>query len=92
MRPKKRSILLKPPLLVEFASNATMGVASGLAFAFLVTHIGAFGIAALMSYSPNPPATLLTFAGACATTFGIGAALTRLLFRLAEDDDTSGLK
>jgi hypothetical protein len=69
-----------------------MGIASGLAFAFLVTHIGALGVTGLMSYSPNPPATLLTFAGTCATTFGIGAALTGLLFRLAADDNASGCK
>lgn len=92
MRPKKLSALIKPSLLLELASNAAMGVASGLAFAFLVTHIGAFGVAALLSYSPTPPATLLTFAGTCATTFGIGAALTGLLFRLAEGDGTTGYK
>jgi hypothetical protein len=92
VRPRKLSALLKPSLLLELASNSAMGIASGLAFAFLVTHIGALGFATLMSYSPNPPATLLTFAGTCATTFGIGAALTGVLFRLAEDDGTHDCK
>jgi hypothetical protein len=92
MRPKKRSALIKPWLLVELASHATMGVAVGLAFAFLVTHITALDIGTFISYSQNPTGTLLMFAGTCAATFGIGATLTGLVIMLTEGDETTGCK
>jgi hypothetical protein len=92
VRPKKRPASIKPSLLLELAGHAAMGVASGLAFAFLVTHIGTLGVATLISYSPNPSATLLTFVGTCATTFGIGATLTGLVITLTEEDGTTGCK
>ena len=53
MRPKKRSALMKPSLLLEAASHTAMGIAFGLAFAFLATHITALGIATLINYRPN---------------------------------------
>src|SRR5216684_6299350 len=52
VRPKKR--LIKPSLLLEATSHTAMGVAVGLAFAFLATHITALGIATLINYSPTP--------------------------------------
>ena len=65
MRPRKRSALIKPALLLEAFSHTAMGVAVGLAFAFLVTHITAFGIATLISYSPaSEPAMLMSWAHA----------------------------
>ena len=85
MRPKKRSALIKPSLLLELASHGAMGVAVGLAFAFLVTHITGLGIGTLISYSADPPAALLKFAGGCAATFGIGATLTGLVITLTGD-------
>jgi hypothetical protein len=66
-----------------------MGVAVGLAFAFLVTHITALGIAALINYSLAPDAAMLMFVGTCAITFGIGATLTGLAITLTEDPDTT---
>lgn len=89
MRPKKRSVLIKPSLLLEVASHAVMGVAVGLAFAFLVTHITALGIAALINSSPTPAAVMLKFVGTCAATFGLGATLTGLAITLTEDHDTT---
>jgi hypothetical protein len=53
VRPKKRSALIKPSLLLEATSHTAMGVAVGLAFAFLATHITALGIATLINYSPT---------------------------------------
>src|SRR6267154_4986290 len=50
--PKKRSALIKPSLLVEAASHTAMGIAVGLAFAFLATHITALGSATLINDSP----------------------------------------
>src|SRR6266478_2402923 len=89
VRPKKRSALIKPSLLMEATSHTAMGVAVGLAFAFLVTHITALGIATLINYSPTPDAVMLMFVGTCAITFGIGATLTGLAITLTEDTDTT---
>ena len=89
VRPKKRSALIKPSLLMEATSHTAMGVAVGLAFAFLVTHITALGIATLINYSPAPDAVMLMFVGTCAITFGIGATLTGLAITLTEDPDTT---
>ena len=77
MRTKNRAALIKSTLL-EVASHMAMGVAVGLAFAFLLTHITAFGIAASINLSPAPYAVMLMFGATCAITFGIGATLTGL--------------
>ena len=92
MRSKKRSLLITASLLVELASHAAMGVAVGLAFALLVTHIPTLDIATLIISSPNPTSALLMFAGTCAVTFGIGATLTGLAIMLTEGDATTGCK
>jgi hypothetical protein len=85
VRPKKRSALIKPSLLLEATSHSAMGVAIGLAFAFLVTHITALGIATLINYSPALDAVMVMFVGTCAITFGIGATMTGLAITLTED-------
>jgi hypothetical protein len=87
VRPKKWSALIKPSLLLEVVSHTAMGVAVGLAFAFVVTHITALGIATLINYSPAPDAAMLMFVGTCTITFGIGATLTGLAITLTEDPD-----
>jgi hypothetical protein len=91
VRPKKRSALIKPSLLLEVAGHTAMGVAVGLAFALLVTHITALGIATLINYSPAPDAAMLMFVGTCAISFGIGATLTGLAITLTKDPDTTRL-
>ena len=90
VRPKKRSALIKPSLLLEAISHTAMGIAVGLAFAFLATHITALGIATLINYSPTPDVVMIMFVGTCAITFGIGATLTGLAITLTEDRDTTG--
>src|SRR6266851_3885575 len=90
VRPKKRSALIKPSLLLEATSHTAMGIAVGLAFAFLATHITALGIATLINYSPTPDVVMIMFVGTCAITFGIGATLTGLAITLTEDTDTTG--
>ena len=90
VRPKKRSTLIKPSLLLEATSHTAMGIAVGLAFAFLATHITALGIATLINYSPTPDVVMIMFVGTCAVTFGIGATLTGLAITLTEDPDTKG--
>jgi hypothetical protein len=89
VRPKKRSALIKPSVLLEVASHTAMGVAVGLAFAFLASHITALGIATLIKYSLAPDAAMLMLVGTCAIIFGIGAALTGLAITLTEDPDTT---
>jgi uncharacterized membrane protein YraQ (UPF0718 family) len=80
---------MKPSLLMEATSHTAMGVAVGLAFAFLVTHITSLGIATLINYSLAPDAVMLMFVGTCAITFGIGATLTGLAITLTEDPNTT---
>jgi hypothetical protein len=92
VRPKKRSALIKPSLLLEVTSHTAMGIAVGLAFAFLATHITALGIATLINYSLTPDAVMTMFVGTCAITFGIGATLTGVAITLTEDTDTAGRK
>jgi hypothetical protein len=89
VRPKKRSASIKRSLLLEAGGHTAMGVAVGLAFAFLVTHISALGIATLINYSPAPDAVMLMFVGTCAISFGIGATLTGLAITLTADPDTT---
>jgi hypothetical protein len=89
VRPEKRFALIRPSLLMEAASHTVMGVAVGLAFAFVVTHINALGIATVINRSPAPDTVLLMFVGTCAIAFGIGATLTGLAITLTEDPDTT---
>ena len=88
MRPRKR-FAIKPSLLMEASSHTAMGVAVGLAFSFLVTHIAALGVVTLINYSRAPDAVMLMFVGTCAITFGIGATLTGLAITLTEGTDSS---
>ena len=84
---KKRSASIKPSLLLEVASHTAMGIAVGLGFAFLATHVSGFGVATLISYSRAPDAVMLMFVGTCTITFGIGASLTGLAITLTEKSD-----
>jgi hypothetical protein len=81
--------LIKPSLLLEATSHTAMGIAVGLVFAFLATHITALGIATLINYSPTPDAVMLMFVWTCAISFGVGATLTGLAITLTEDPDTT---
>jgi hypothetical protein len=89
VRPKKRSALIKPSLLLEVVSHTVMGIGVGLAFAFLATHITVLGIATLINESPTPDVVMIMFVGTCAITFGIGATLTGLAITLTEDRNTT---
>jgi hypothetical protein len=87
MPAKRRSALIKPSLLLELASHAAMGVALGLGFAFLETHLTALGVTTLISYSRAPDTLRLMFVVACTVGFGIGAALTGAAITLTETSD-----
>ena len=85
MRPKRISALLKPAELVGLASHATMGVALGILFALILIITPVFGVSALLALGSNPHDSMLTFVSTCALMFGIGAALTAIAFKMAED-------
>ena len=72
-------------VVLELAGNACMGAALGLTFALILILAPAFEVRALIALSPNPNDILLTIVGTCALMFGMGAALTGLVFRLTED-------
>jgi hypothetical protein len=48
MRTKRPLALLTPAIVLEVASHMAMGVALGLGFAFILTHIAGFGIGPLI--------------------------------------------
>ena len=85
MRSRRPSARLKASALLELASHAAMGVALGLAFSLILIMIPAFGVSALIALGSNPHDILLKFVGTCALMFGIGAALTGLVFKVTED-------
>jgi len=89
VRPKKRSALIKPSLLLEATSHTAMGIAVGLACFSQPTSPRWLGIATLINYSPTPDVVMIMFVGTCAITFGIGATLTGLAITLTEDPDTT---
>jgi hypothetical protein len=66
MGPKKQSALINRSLLPEATSHTAMGIAVGLAFAFLATHVTPLGIATLINYSPTPDVVTTMFVGTCA--------------------------
>jgi hypothetical protein len=92
VRSKKRSTSIKRSLLLEIANHTAMGVAVGLGFAFLATHVSGFGVATLISYSRVPDAVMLMFVGTCTIGFGIGATLTGLAITLTERPDDNSTK
>jgi hypothetical protein len=63
VRPEKRSALIKHSLLLEVTSHTAMGIAVGLAFAFLATHIAGLCIATVINYGPTPDTVMLMFVG-----------------------------
>jgi hypothetical protein len=85
MRPRKRSALLNPSIMLEMACHAAMGVALGLGFALALTFSDAFGIATLIAHSPEPRMTLTVFVGMFTLAFAIGATLTGFVFTMMED-------
>ena len=84
MRTKKTTVLLKLSMLLELASHGAMGVALGLTFALILIRAPGFGVSALIAANSHPHDILLIFVGTCALMFGMGAALTGLMFRATE--------
>jgi hypothetical protein len=85
MRTKKRSPLPTPAMVLELAGHTGMGVALGLALAFILTRIPTVGVMTLINHSASPRAAMLMFIGTFATMFGIGTTLTGLVFIVTKD-------
>lgn len=85
MRTKRPLALLTPSILLEVATHMAMGVALGLAFAFILTHIAALGVDALIALSPEN--TMQVFVMTCVTTFGIGTTFTGIVFMTMKESE-----
>jgi hypothetical protein len=86
MRSKRPDqVLFKPGTLLRLASHSAMGIALGLACAFVLTRVPAFGVMTLIDHSMAPRGAMLACVGAFATMFGIGASLTGILFMAIDE-------
>ena len=81
---KKPSTVPKSGLILAVASHAVMGVALGLVFALILISTPFFGVLPLINLSDDPSVTLETFVGTVVLMFGLGAALTGLVFMMEE--------
>ena len=84
MRTRKPSAWIRPSVLLGLASHTAMGIAMGLAFAFVLTLIDTSALA-LINHSADPKTTMLVFVGSFALAFGVGATLTGLVFMMMEE-------
>ena len=87
MRPKKPSALTKTSMLLEVAGHTAMGVAFGLGFAFVVTHIVQLGIVGYIERGVDPQNAMTMLVVTCVTTFGIGSTLTGLALTMMGDSE-----
>lgn len=85
MRTKKRSAQPTTSVTLKLASHTIMGVATGLAFALILSLVDKYGLVNLIDHSADTDSTIV-FAGALVLTFGIGATITGLIFMLMEQD------
>jgi hypothetical protein len=85
MRTRKPSAWIRPSVLLGLAGHTAMGIAMGLAFAFVLTLIDTIGVMALINHSADPKTTMLVFVGSFTLAFGVGATLTGLVFMMMEE-------
>jgi hypothetical protein len=72
-------------VLLGLACHTAMGVAMGLAFAFVLTLIDRMSVMALINHSADPRTTMLVFVGSFTLAFGVGTTLTGLVFMMMEE-------
>ena len=84
MRSKKHPALFKPSVLLGLAGHTAMGVALGLAFAFVLTLMDTFGVMNLVAHSADPKATMIVVVGSFTLAFAVGATLTGVVFMMME--------
>ena len=87
MRTKRLLALLTPAMVLEVANHLAMGVALGLGFAFILTHIAAFGVSPLLDLKADPENTMREFVMTCVATFGIGTAFTGIVLMTIKDGE-----
>jgi hypothetical protein len=83
MRAKTSTVLLTS--VVKLLGHATMGVAIGLAVAFLVTRFDPLGIMALIGGDVATGMTPSILVGIIVLSFTVGTTLTGLVFMITED-------
>jgi hypothetical protein len=76
MRAKKPSAVVASSMLLEVVGHTAMGIAFGLGFAFVLTHIAQLGVVAYIDHSLSPRDATMMLVGTCVTTFAIGATMT----------------
>jgi hypothetical protein len=85
MRAKKPSTLRNVSVLIELANHTAMGIAVGLAFAFILLKVDQYSVASFINHSASPEATKLELVGVVVATCAIGATLTGLVFMRTEE-------
>ena len=83
MRAKTSNLLLTSAL--KLLGHVTMGIAMGLAFAFVMTRFDPLGIMSRISNDAANGMTPAVFVGIIVLSFTVGATLTGLVFMLTED-------
>jgi hypothetical protein len=64
-----------------------MGVAFGLGFAFVVTHIAQLGVVALIDHSAAPQDAMMSLVVTCVTAFGLGTTFTGFVLATMTDGE-----
>jgi hypothetical protein len=85
MRSRKHPAFPKPAALLELAGHTVMGIAMGLAFAFVLTLVNAFQVTDLIAHSADPRTTMIVFVGSFTLAFAVGATLTGFVFMMMDD-------
>ena len=83
MRAKSSNLLLTSAL--KLLGHVTMGIAIGLAFAFVMTRFDPLGIMPRIINDAANGMTPTVFVGIIVLSFAVGATLTGLVFMLTED-------
>jgi hypothetical protein len=83
MRAKTSRLLLTSVL--KLLGHVTMGIAMGLAFAFVMTRFDPLGIMPRIGNDAGNGMTPAVFVGIIVLSFTVGATLTGLVFMLTED-------
>jgi hypothetical protein len=81
---RKPSELVSPSGLLRLAAHTAMGVAMGLAFAFLLILMDLSGIGTLIDHGGTQATT--QFVSTLVLIFSVGTTLTGVVFILMEDD------
>jgi hypothetical protein len=83
MRAKTSNLLFTSVL--KLLSHAMMGIAVGLAFAFVLTRFDPLGLISQINNGADPGMTPAILSGIIVLSFALGATLTGLIFMLTED-------